>query len=168
MSDTTKVCKTCQEVKALDEFYVRSDTGSHRSECKVCVGERSAHTRKTNPHKVALYSAKQRAKMSPEELTIQRARVRDWKRRNPHKVALYKARRRFTVSEPICRTLVYERDNGVCHICGAPVKFEDMHLDHIVSAPKGGTHTYDNVAIAHSNCNLSKNDKWLTPAWARY
>lgn len=62
-----------------------------------------------------------------------------------------------------------ERDKGICQICGQPVDATDIQrghvmrkypsLDHIVPLSKGGTHTWDNVQLAHMGCNSGKCDK---------
>ena len=58
------------------------------------------------------------------------------------------------------------RDNGVCQICGKPTDDCDITnghigrmyptLDHIIPLSKGGTHTWDNVQLAHMHCNAGK------------
>ena len=65
---------------------------------------------------------------------------------------------------------LYERDNGVCAICGGKCDWSD-HLyrgrtfivginyptiDHIIPLVKGGTHSWDNVQLAHFGCNSAK------------
>ena len=66
------------------------------------------------------------------------------------------------------------RDDGICQICGEPIDKNDYtrtnegyfvvgnsypSLDHIVPVNKGGTHTWDNVQLAHHYCNSVKSDK---------
>lgn len=60
-----------------------------------------------------------------------------------------------------------KRDGGICRICGEPVDPNDFHragkwfvfgrnfptIDHIIPLSKGGTHTFDNVQLAHMWCN---------------
>lgn len=67
---------------------------------------------------------------------------------------------------------LYEKDNGICYICGQKCDFEDFKIvdgtvicgdmypsiDHVIPASKGGTHTWDNVRLAHRKCNYVKND----------
>ena len=62
-------------------------------------------------------------------------------------------------SEPVSRALVFERDEGICGICLAPVDPVTWHLDHIVPLSRGGPHNYANVQVAHPLCNLSKGRK---------
>lgn len=61
--------------------------------------------------------------------------------------------------------IVFERDGWKCGICGMPVdsdlEFPDLKsasLDHIVPLAEGGTHTWDNVQLAHLICNSEKSD----------
>ncbi len=62
-----------------------------------------------------------------------------------------------------------KRDLGICQICGTRVNFKDINkghigreyptLDHIIPLIKGGTHTWDNVQLAHMACNAGKCDR---------
>ena len=65
------------------------------------------------------------------------------------------------------------RDKNICHICGDKCNSKDYILDkdnsfivgssypsidHVVPISKGGTHTWDNVKLAHHYCNAIKNN----------
>lgn len=62
-----------------------------------------------------------------------------------------------------------KRDNGICQICGEPVDPNDVAkgharrnyptLDHIIPLSKGGTHTWNNIQLAHMKCNSGKCDR---------
>lgn len=62
-----------------------------------------------------------------------------------------------------------DRDGGVCQICGKPTNGDDITnghigrmyptLDHIIPLSKGGSHTWDNVQLAHMCCNAGKCDR---------
>lgn len=64
---------------------------------------------------------------------------------------------------------VMKRDKGICQICGKPVALTDIFnghirrlyptVDHIKAMSKGGTHTWDNVRLAHMCCNAGKCDR---------
>lgn len=58
-----------------------------------------------------------------------------------------------------------KRDKGICYLCNDKV---NIHLDsndnfypsieHVIPISKGGTHTWDNVKLAHRICNSIKNN----------
>ena len=51
---------------------------------------------------------------------------------------------------------VYERDHGICGICGKPVGKDDYTIDHIIPLSSGGTNEISNYRVAHRECNLLK------------
>lgn len=65
---------------------------------------------------------------------------------------------------------VYERDGGICQICGMPVDknardgrkiYRDYPtVDHIIPLSHGGLHVWDNVQLAHMGCNAMKGDNF--------
>ena len=74
-----------------------------------------------------------------------------------------------TFDESITLKALIERDAGVCRICGKSVDENDITnghigrlyptLDHIIPLSRGGTHTWDNVQLAHMACNSGKCDR---------
>lgn len=74
-----------------------------------------------------------------------------------------RARRRAArrSGEPVKHAVVAKRDNWLCHLCGGLVTREDWSLDHLVPIAHGGSHTYDNVALAHFLCNSKRGAKEL-------
>lgn len=64
---------------------------------------------------------------------------------------------------------VYKRDGGICQICGKPTDWKSNEwngtlganyptVDHIKALANGGSHTWDNVQLAHAFCNSCKRD----------
>lgn len=65
---------------------------------------------------------------------------------------------------------VYERDNGICYLCGKPCDWEDYTVkdgvmsfggdypsrDHIIPKSRGGKNTWNNIRLAHRRCNTRK------------
>lgn len=96
---------------------------------------------------------------NPERFKASRDR---WRRENWDKVLDSNARRRAQIRttevERFSRSQIYDRDGGRCHICGKSVAREDFVIDHLVPLSKGGTHTRDNVRVAHDSCNLRRSD----------
>jgi 5-methylcytosine-specific restriction endonuclease McrA len=92
-----------------------------------------------------------------------KATLAAWKRENRGRLAELQARSRARARgnewEPIDRDAVFERDGGICHLCGGLVDPASWHLDHIQPLSKGGGHLLANVAVTHPFCNLSKHDR---------
>lgn len=69
---------------------------------------------------------------------------------------------------------LYERDNGICYLCGEKCDFNAVKIingvpyalgdypsrDHIKPLSKGGLHSWNNVKLAHIRCNSSKGAKY--------
>lgn len=72
---------------------------------------------------------------------------------------------------------LFQRDDGVCHICGKPCDWEDYReesgafiagddypsIDHVIPLSRGGAHEWSNVRLAHFICNSIKSDKASPP-----
>ena len=68
---------------------------------------------------------------------------------------------------------LYERDKGICYICGKKCDYEDYiyrgntfiagnyypSIDHVIPLNKGGTDDWNNIKLAHRVCNSIKMDK---------
>ena len=68
---------------------------------------------------------------------------------------------------------LYDRDNGICCICGGKCDWNDHQyrgryfivgknypsIDHIIPLSKGGEHSWSNVQLAHFSCNSAKGAK---------
>lgn len=55
---------------------------------------------------------------------------------------------------------LFDRDDGLCGICN--IHLEDNEkgsIDHVIPLSLGGTHTWDNVQLAHLSCNIAKGNK---------
>lgn len=83
----------------------------------------------------------------------------------------YNKKRFDKIDSSITLGVVFEKDNGICYLCGEPCDFENIYggicgpnypsVDHVIPAAKGGTDTWDNVRLAHIGCNLRKTDMLL-------
>ena len=54
------------------------------------------------------------------------------------------------------KTAVYERQKGLCKICGKHFELNEMHADHVKAWSKGGATVADNCQMLCRNCNLKK------------
>ena len=132
------------------------------------IRRRNEAWRKANPDKKRTHD-KQYRKVHRESLHIKGKLY--WKR-NPEKAReisrKHQALKRTTQIEPINEKIVYLRDGWTCQPCKKRVdkrfKFPSPmsgSLDHIVPLSEGGSHTYNNVQLAHFICNISKQAKTL-------
>lgn len=48
-----------------------------------------------------------------------------------------------------------------CNLCLKPILFGQDSLEHLLPISRGGTNLYENLAIAHKKCNISKGNKTL-------
>ena len=69
-------------------------------------------------------------------------------------------------------TKLIKRDKNLCHICGEKCNTKDYvkvdgafiagnqypSIDHLLPVSMGGTHTWDNVKLAHRQCNAGKSN----------
>ena len=63
---------------------------------------------------------------------------------------------------------LFARDHGICYLCGGQCDWADVtdgnagdqypSIDHVKPVSKGGSHTWDNIKLAHRGCNLVKRD----------
>lgn len=158
-----KDCKAC--VRARTQAWAvenREELAARKREYQVRNQERIRAQRK------AWYAArreKRRAKAREygvRNREARNARVKDWLAENPEKARLIRARcdmkrRGVRQIDDIERAVVFERDCGICQICGAAVDPERWHLDHITPLSRGGEHSYANVQVSHPRCNQRKN-----------
>ena len=85
----------------------------------------------------------------------------------------WRIRENGKVDKDITLTKLIKRDKGICHICNKKCDSKDYvrteegyfvvgkdypSLDHIIPISKGGTHTWDNVKLAHHYCNSIKSN----------
>jgi hypothetical protein len=56
------------------------------------------------------------------------------------------------------RDLLWERDGGLCGICGQPVDRQAMEIDHITPRWRGGPDRIENLRPAHRVCNRTHPD----------
>ena len=86
-----------------------------------------------------------------------------WSRRNPEKEAELGSRRRARISQTGSEKVDYARvvreAKGMCGICRQPVGDGPVHIDHIIPLRHGGSHTQDNLQLAHARCNIAKGSR---------
>lgn len=155
-------CSKCGETKPIDEFNRDGGRPSgYDAWCRACgsakhraynVANREKRTARARIYRAAnpapAKAANRRYWSSPQGLA--KARLHASARR---------ARLRDQFVEHVDAFAVYERDEGICGICGDPVPRDEFHVDHVIPLVRGGEHSYSNVQVAHPSCNSSKKDK---------
>lgn len=67
------------------------------------------------------------------------------------------------------RRIIYNRYHGKCAICGQPVPFKQMTIDHIIPTSKGGDDSFSNMQCACDSCNCMKhyltNEELMIKVW---
>lgn len=67
------------------------------------------------------------------------------------------------------RKIVYERYKGKCAICGKSIAYEEMTIDYIIPASKGGGKDFANMQCTCDSCNCMKHyltmDEFMRKLW---
>jgi 5-methylcytosine-specific restriction endonuclease McrA len=63
------------------------------------------------------------------------------------------------------RDMLFVRDEGCCQYCAIPLNRKSATVDHVIPRAQGGRTSWDNVALACTECNHKKADR--TPVEAR-
>ena len=171
----TKKCSKCGEEKLLAVFYKQLD-GPHgrTSNCKTCILKQRKRYRQDNAVKISEGRHAWRLR-NPEKAREDDAahRQRTEKARRAYNKAYRAKRPGFELSltqnrrakkkaayiEHVDAATVYQRDLGLCQICGVVVEAGDFNLDHKIPFSKGGLHSYSNCQTAHASCNHRKHIK---------
>lgn len=151
-----------------DHWWERTDPTLGGRPPKTCLDHRgpaasrkAAKWQKANPEKTRHARQKSWRKYYAEhsEELIAKAVARD--RANPEnkraRDSAYYARTRGSVgAELFTLNEIFQRDEGVCHLCHRPVERANAAMDHVEPASLGGPHTRANVKLAHFSCNSSR------------
>lgn len=54
----------------------------------------------------------------------------------------------------------YDKQHGLCNICGEHFEYDEMEGDHIKPWSKGGRTILDNCQMLCKSCNAKKTDKY--------
>ncbi len=71
---------------------------------------------------------------------------------------------------PTVAVIVWERDNGLCQLCGRKLTPAKVTFDHIVPRREGGNDSVGNIRLACAECNNYRcnSPKRLAERQARY
>lgn len=76
--------------------------------------------------------------------------------------ALRRARAYTSEAVFVSRLEIMGRDGGECYLCGRELSIHDANLEHVIPLTRGGSHTPDNIKIAHGLCNKKKGERLLS------
>jgi hypothetical protein len=153
-------CYECKEILPETSFHKDQGRGGPRDvagKCKKCKSAYHKELRTKNPEKFRVRAAAQYEKAKDQH----KAAMAKWRLLNKDKMLQYwhnyKAKQRANgpIDEDINILALIERDNGICQICEESC-LEDPSIDHKRPVSKGGTHTWDNIQLAHRICNIKK------------
>ena len=96
-------------------------------------------------------------------------RVIEWYNTNKGGYTRRKIPEKQIIDKDITLAKVYEKDNGLCYICGCKCDWNVKKItgqwgkypsiDHVIPIHKGGLHSWENVRLACVSCNAKKQDK---------
>lgn len=170
--DGTKFCYMCQQEKPIAEFSrnTRMVDGRCRH-CRACARLDYQRRRAANPERYRARSRawerrnvnltrKYRARYREKYREVLREKHRLYDKQNPDKalerVMRRRARKKRTRIGWVSYKRIWERDRGMCYICGQRVDRKDCHFDHVIPLSKGGAHAEYNIAVTHQWCNQKK------------
>lgn len=121
---------------------------SHRPQLQIVGREYQRKRRQRDDEYVERERQRIRALAGSEHLRRIRKRSYD-----KHAETLRARRRQRRL---IRREAIYDRDRGLCHLCGLPVPWSEYEVDHVVPVARGGSHEMSNLAATHRGCNRHK------------
>jgi 5-methylcytosine-specific restriction endonuclease McrA len=161
----SKACRSCGEVKLLEDFYrCKTVRDGRQARCKGCQSAAYREYYAANIDHLQAEGRKNRRRWTAENPEKQRAR-NALSQKTP---AAREAQKRKKAARKAAgvpwggavwerdRLLALERDDGICGLCGEDVDPFDYTLDHITPISAGGLHDPDNVQVAHRSCNSAK------------
>ena len=174
MSEQTKKCNKCGEVKAKSEFgKKRRNPDGLQYKCKSCRNLAASEYRRNNPEKWAGTKRKYRDRNHQKikayskkyywsNLNACRARNKRYYESNPekasHRRSLRRARLLGSIGDHTPEQLKarFDYHGNKCVYCDST---ENLHADHQIPLSRGGTNFASNMVPACASCNLSKGSK---------
>lgn len=171
-----RICKGCGDEKPPTEFHRdgRSPDG-YRAQCKPCRNSYMAGYYLTVAEDRMAYEQMRRTERGDHMRALDRARYE----RNREKrielacehVKIRRARMADVVTDKrVTVASLRKRDGDLCCYCDVAMSFQRgtrgegiapnrATLEHVMPISRGGSHTFENTALACHRCNVSKNNK---------
>lgn len=181
-SDGLRLCKGCGEAKPLTEYHKDANgTDGYRAKCKPCRSVYMKGYQETNADARREYTQRRMRENGDRVRELDRLRYeRDKEKRvalASEQVKIRRARLAGVITDPAVNVPALREIHGdACCYCGVEMSFirrprgsglapNRATLEHILPISRGGSHTFENTALACHRCNVSKNDKtpeeWL-------
>lgn len=176
-------CKACiksnesrkeylKEYRETHKEYFREKHAEYRERNREKLKEKSKVNYWTNREKISQRAKEYRKTDRCKQLEKARRQTDRYKGYVKYRKAIRRGAERQG-DRDITLEKLYIRDKGVCQICGKKCNWRDIKIqgvcsivgrmypsiDHIKPISRGGSHTWDNVQLAHFSCNSSKNNK---------
>lgn len=136
--------------------------------CRPCKDAVASYMRSYKADNSEAIRGKDRARRqkwrtdNPEEAKVERQRWGRSESGKDHNRRAKNRRRGARAGDPYKRMDVFNRDEGICHLCKETVAWEEFSLDHLIPISKGGPDCFENVATAHLECNVKRGNRPLT------
>lgn len=156
------ICPVCEQRKKDEKERLNKEIERINHELEVIQNQREKLRKLSSRLEKGLRKIKSREKAKE-------------RRKQERKLAELKRERRIKnngkIDKDISLRSLYERDKGICHLCGGHCDYSDHKvteegyfiaglrypsIDHVVPLSKGGTHTWENVKLACFGCNVAK------------
>lgn len=164
-------CPRCVEVAKVEALMTKADKRDQAEKLRNSVRAKNEMHRqkveaeKAHPCLVCGAITTRKKYCSDECLNKANNSIKEAKRRAKVKNAL--------IDKDITLKRLYERDHGICYLCGGRCDWEDKEerdgtiicgnrypsVEHVIPLSKGGEHSWENVRLAHRICNARKRDR---------
>lgn len=147
-----KLNRKCEIADCESPHHARGFCMRHYSKTEFKKLSNKAY-RKRNPDKLRVWKCAQQQRFRKRYPEIMKERA--WK---------YGAKHRAVISEGVSRygwidrRLISNFYTKICGICARPIT-SSYEIDHIIPLARNGTHTLENLQLAHPLCNRTKNDR---------
>jgi hypothetical protein len=168
----TKICKTCQTLKPISEFYKQAARGGYgvRGSCKVCDNQKKKEYRQTLGDNL-LERKRQEYERNKE---VRLANKKQYRQNNKGKINALVAARKKVIKQRTPKWLTETDKQMIVDIYNlAALKTKifgfSWHVDHVIplqGKTVSGLHVPNNLQVIDGIENIKKKNKVLENVWA--